>query len=168
MSASEPSLDDLQNTVKHELASEDTTRYGAALREIASAFGAVSATLHRAQDDTLHMVAYLGLPDALLAVTRKIPFGKGIAGACAARGEPVELCNLQIDTTGVARASAKQTGVAGAIAVPVWAPDGALVGTLGVGKAVPHDYTAAERGVLAACASLLGGALAAEPEIQVR
>jgi L-methionine (R)-S-oxide reductase len=144
------------------LTGSDALRYDDALRAIAAAFSAVSATLHRAdtQASMLHMVAYLGLPPALIEIVKHIPFGKGIAGLCAVQKAPVELCNLQTDSTGAARPSAKQTGVAGAISVPVFGPDGALIGTLGVGKPQPHDYTEAEHSLLAACASLLGTSLA--------
>ncbi len=138
-------------------------QYEAALRAVAASFGAVSGTLHRAdgKEPLLHMVAHLGLPEAILAVTSRIPFGKGIAGLCAERREPVTLCNLQTDDSGKARPNAKQTGVAGAIAVPVYAAGGALVGVLGVGKPNEHTYTADEHRLLAACADLFGRALSA-------
>jgi signal transduction protein with GAF and PtsI domain len=87
-------------------------------------------------------------------------FGKGIAGLCAAERRPISLCNLQTDTSGAARPGAKQTGVAGAISVPVFAPSSELIGTLGVGKIEAHTYTDEELSVLAACAVQLGAALA--------
>jgi L-methionine (R)-S-oxide reductase len=137
-------------------------QFDAALRAIAQAFGAVSATLHRADDDTrlLSIVSHLGLPEALLGVVSRIPYGKGIGGLCAERREPITLCNLQTDQSGAARPNAKQTGVAGAISVPVFGRDGKLIGTLGVGKPGEHDYTEAEHRTLASCASVLGDALA--------
>ena len=46
-----------------------------------------------------------------------IPFGKGMAGICAERREPVSMCNLQTDDSGVARPTAKETKVAGALEV---------------------------------------------------
>jgi len=143
--------------------SEGAPHYAVALRSVAEAFGAVSATLHRADANAqqLHMVAQLGLPEPLIALTRQIPFGKGIAGLCAAQREPITLCNLQTDTSGAARPNAKQTGVAGAISVPVFGPDGALVGTLGVGKLEEHTYSPDEIAILGRCAGHLGNALAA-------
>jgi len=78
--------------------------------------------------------------------------GKGIAGVAAERREPVEMCNLQTDTSGVAKAGAKQTQVQGTLAVPVM--DGErLCGTLGIGKQVPYDFTAAEKERLMSIAS---------------
>ena len=70
--------------------------------------------------------------------------GKGIAGAAAQRLEPVELCNLQTDTSGVAKPGAKQTNVQGSLAVPAL-HQGQLYGTLGVGMQTPHDFSESEK-----------------------
>jgi signal transduction protein with GAF and PtsI domain len=134
------------------------------LSALAKQFGAVTATLHRADLDArvLHLVSQLGLPEALVPITQRIPFGKGIAGLCAERQEPITLCNLQTDDSGAARPAAKQTGVAGAIAMPIFAEDErSLAGTLGIGKPGEHTYTEDEQRVLAAYASLFGRALTA-------
>lgn len=155
-------LSDLEGRVAEVLASQAPDRFEAALRAIASAFGAPTGTLHRADvgAQQLHLVAHLGLPEALIPITRQIPFGKGIAGLCAEQRQPVTLCNLQTDESGKARPNAKQTGVAGAIAVPVFGPERELNGILGVGKIEEHTYTEREHSVLAACADQLGRALA--------
>jgi signal transduction protein with GAF and PtsI domain len=159
--STEPTLEDLEQVVARALEGGGEQRFTSALQPIAGAFGAVTATLHRADSASsmLTMVAQLGLPEPLIAVTSRIPFGKGIAGLCAAQREPITLCNLQTDDSGAARPNAKQTGVAGAIAVPVFAPNGDLVGTLGVGKPGEHDYTPEEHRVLAQVANALGRAL---------
>ena len=73
-----------------------------------------------------------------------IPIGKGIAGAAAERLEPVELCNLQADLGGVAKAGARATNVKGSLAVPCL-HDGRLRGTLGIGLLTPHDFTESEK-----------------------
>jgi L-methionine (R)-S-oxide reductase len=153
----------VSQTLEQALAGGSEPRYDEALRAIAEAFGAVSATLHRADADAqlLHMVAHLGLPPPVVELTQRIPFGKGIAGLCAERREPITLCNLQTDDSGAARPNAKQTGVAGAIAVPVFAPSGALLGTLGVGKPYEHTYSDEEQGMLSDFGRVLGKALAA-------
>lgn len=113
---------------------------------VAADFDCVSGTLHRLdpQDGLLKLVAHLGIPPQLMPVIETIPVGKGIAGAAAARRAPVELCNLQTDTSGVAREAAKQTLVQGSLAVPVLNGD-VLCGTLGIGKRVPYDFTDAEK-----------------------
>ena len=111
-----------------------TTRFDAALAMIQSAFGAQMGTLHRLGDDQhLYLVAASpGLPEPVLAASRRIPLGKGIAGEAAATGKPVTLCNLQTDTSGVARPGAKATGLGGSLCVPVFAGE-RVVGALGVG-----------------------------------
>ena len=82
----------------------------------------------------------------MLEKISKIPFGKGIAGVAAATRKPVELCNLQQDLGGVANEDARKTGVSGSLAVPILSDDGEKVmGTLGVGKVVPYEFSDAEK-----------------------
>jgi L-methionine (R)-S-oxide reductase len=102
-----------------------------------------TGTLHRASagGDFLDLVCQIGVPDGLLDKISRIPMGKGIAGAAAEKREPVTLCNLQQDLGGVAKPDARQTGVSGSLAVPVFSSDRSRVlGTLGIGKFVPHDF----------------------------
>jgi len=142
-------------------ASEDG-RFAAALAVVQQAFNAQMGTLHRLDaDDHLHLVAVSpGLPEPVLAASRRIPLGKGIAGEAAATAKPVSLCNLQTDTSGVARPGAKATGLGGSLCVPAF--DGTrVVGTLGIGwmgeRAITDDETVA----LLAAARVLGPALGA-------
>lgn len=161
MSGESVPLNALENQVGQLLAGSNPERFDAALRTIAGSFAAATGTLHRADVGTqqLHLVAHLGLPEFLIAITKLIPFGKGIAGQCAVQLQPITICNLQTDDSGVAKPSAKKTGVEGAIAVPVLGPDGVLVGVLGVGKIEEHTYTDDEQQVLEACAAHIGKAL---------
>jgi len=87
---------------------------------VMASFGCATGTLHRLDpaDNLLELVVCRGIPDQLLPIISTIPIGKGIAGAAAERLEPVELCNLQTDTSGVAKPGAKQTNVQGSLAVP--------------------------------------------------
>lgn len=115
---------------------------------ILGSFGCQTGTIHQTAEDgqTLALVCQTGVPDSLLDRISLIPFGKGIAGAAAAREEAVELCNLQQDLGGVAKPDARQTGVSGSIAVPVFSPiDGTVTGTLGIGKFAPYQFTDAEK-----------------------
>ena len=119
------------------------------LSSVASDFDCLTATLHRLdpKDQHLKLVAHQGIPPQIMPMIQSIPVGKGIAGAAAERREPVELCNLQTDTSGVAKPAAKQTQVQGSLAVPVM--DGArLCGTLGIGKVVPYDFSDDEKAKL--------------------
>ena len=79
----------------------------------------------------------------MLEIVKTIPVGKGIAGETAAKNLPVTMCNLQTDTSGVAKPGAKQTGVGGALCVPIRSA-GKLVGTLGIGTRREYEYSAAE------------------------
>jgi len=127
------------------------------LREILHEFACQTGTLHRTHDDdgtTLALVAHQGVPENLLDKISHIPFGKGIAGAAAATKAPVELCNLQQDLGGVANPDARQTGVVGALAVPIFTTaEGKVIGTLGIGKYVPYTFTEDEKLTLAAHAT---------------
>lgn len=116
------------------------------LEAVMTDFDCVTGTLHRLDpaDNLLKLVVCRGIPDQLLPIISEIPIGKGIAGAAAERRAPVELCNLQTDTSGVAKPGAKQTNVQGSLAVPILF-GGELRGTLGVGKQTPHDFSEEEK-----------------------
>lgn len=118
-------------------------------------FGCQTGTLHRSDDEQwLDLVVAIGVPESLMPVISRIPFGKGIAGAAAAERRPVELCNLQKDLGGVAKEGARQTKVSGSLAVPVVSADGdRVLGTLGIGMVEPHEFSEAEKSRLAGIAA---------------
>jgi L-methionine (R)-S-oxide reductase len=119
------------------------------LQEAMAEFGCQTGTLHRAEGEWLHLVAQAGVPDFLLDKISLIPFGKGIAGVAASTREPVELCNLQQDLGGVAKEDARKTGVSGSLAVPILSETGEVLGTLGVGKVTPYEFSDVEKARLA-------------------
>lgn len=128
------------------------------LGSILADFGCQTGTIHRTAGDgeTLELVVQAGVPEVLLEKISTIPFGKGIAGAAAERKEAVELCNLQQDLGGVAKPDARQTGVSGSIAVPIFAGGSQqVIGTLGIGKYAPYEFTDAEKSSLAGIAAEL-------------
>lgn len=129
------------------------------LRSLLAEFGCQTGTVHRTgADGELKLEAQVGVPDFLLPRIASIPFGKGIAGCAAERKGPVQLCNLQTDTSGVARPEAKATGVNGSLAVPVLGEDGRVLGVIGIGKTVPHEFTETETARLEARARELAAA----------
>jgi L-methionine (R)-S-oxide reductase len=136
------------------LAGASDTDWSQFLNNVASDFGCTTGTLHRFDpvDNHLKLVASLRIPEVLMPVVQSIPIGKGIAGAAAERRAPIEMCNLQTDTSGVAKPGAKQTQVQGSLAVPVLDGD-RLCGTLGIGKMVPYDFTEEEKSKLMKLAS---------------
>lgn len=116
------------------------------LSDCIACFGCTTGTLHFLETGTsvLKLQTQIGIPSFLLPKISQIPIGKGMAGIAAERREPVEMCNLQTDTSGVARPAAKETKVEGSIAVPIML-DGTLYGTLGIAKPVPYEFTEEER-----------------------
>ena len=127
-------------------------------------FAADVGMIHRLNpaDGHLELVATSdGVPEPVLAASRRIPLGKGIAGETAQSGKPVSICNLQTDTSGVVRPGAKATGAQGALCVPVFAGD-RVVGTLGVGVRGERTFSEAETETLLAVARELAAPLAAE------
>ncbi len=119
-------------------------------------FDCPTGTIHvsEAGSDTLQLAAHRGIPDVVLENVRTIPFGKGMAGVAAERRAPVQVCNLQTDSSGVVRPGAKETKMAGSVAVPMIAA-GAIRGALGVAKPVPYDFSEGECELLLAAGSLI-------------
>jgi putative methionine-R-sulfoxide reductase with GAF domain len=115
------------------------------LRVVLKYFHSETGTIHRldGQRQLLQLVAQIGLPPQMLDVVKTIPVGKGIAGQVVAQNQPVTICNLQTEAGGVARPGAKQTGVGGALCVPVRAGDH-IAGTLGIGTTRAYEYTPEE------------------------
>src|ERR1017187_1471005 len=115
------------------------------LRPTLTQFPSETGTIHRLDAPTqlLHLVAQIGLPPQLLEVVKTIPVGKGIAGEPVAKTRPVTICNLQTDTSGVAKPGAKQTGVGGTLCVPIRNGE-KIIGTLGIGTMHEREYSAAE------------------------
>jgi signal transduction protein with GAF and PtsI domain len=122
-------------------------------------FDCQTGTVHRWRDGVLELAAHVNIPPPLLPIIATVPLGKGIAGLAAERRAPVSLCNLQTDTSGQARPQAKQTGMEGALAVPMLA-GGELRGVLGIAKATAHEWSEAEKAELLELAAALAARLA--------
>jgi L-methionine (R)-S-oxide reductase len=114
------------------------------LAAILGRFAADTGTIHRLDGDVLLLEAEVGLPPPVVAIVRRVPVGKGMAGLAAERNAPVSSCNIQVDTTGDVRPGARQTGVNGAIVVPIRDEAGAVRGTLGIGVHREYEYDADE------------------------
>jgi GAF domain-containing protein len=127
------------------------------LRETLKHFRSETGTIHilDPEKQLLHLAAQVGLPSQLLDVVKTVPVGKGIAGQVAAQNKPVSICNLQTDSSGVAKPGAKQTGVGGSLCVPI-RQDDKLTGTLGIGTIRPYEYTADETRALEEIGRRLG------------
>ena len=88
-----------------------------------------------------------GVPAIVLDRVRVVPIGKGMAGLAAERRQPVQVCNLQSDQSGVAKPMARETKMAGSIAVPMMVGK-RLYGVLGVAKPVTYEFDQAEISLL--------------------
>ena len=115
------------------------------LRDTLATFNSETGTIHKLHEPTqlLRLLAQVGLPPQLLDMVSISPVGKGIAGECVQKNRPVTMCNLQTDTSGVAKPRAKQTGVGGAVCVPI-RNDDKIIGTFGIGTRREYEYSAAE------------------------
>lgn len=127
-----------------------------ALERILADFQSETGTIHLLDQEKqlLHLAAQIGLPPQMLEVVKTIPVGKGIAGQTVAQNKPVTICNLQTDTSGVARPGAKQIGVGGALCIPI-RKGARIVGTIGIGTMRPYQYTLEETGRLESIAEVL-------------
>ena len=114
------------------------------LEEIVRRFQADTGTLHMIEDGVLVLKGQVGIPREIAEIVRRVPIGKGMAGLAAERNAPVSACNIQTDSSGDVRPRAKETGVNGAIVVPVRDARGNVRGTLGIGVHRAYDYTPEE------------------------
>jgi len=147
-----------RHTIIDSFLNKDRTDWQQVLATIISSFGCTTGTIHFLDDQTslLMVQAHQGIPPFLVPKLSGIPIGKGMAGIAAERREPVEMCNLQTDDSGVARPAAKETKVEGSIAVPMLL-NGKLYGTLGIAKPVPYDFTKEEVSDLLSIGEKIGG-----------
>ena len=127
------------------LLQEKSQHWNQILQTIITAFDCQTGTLHFLDSETnlLQLQTEIGIPDFLIPKLTTIPIGKGMAGIAAERKEPVEMCNLQIDNSGIARPAAKETKVEGSIAIPLLYND-QLYGTLGIAKDKSYIFTKEE------------------------
>ncbi len=132
-----------------------------ALKKILTRFDCAAGTLHDLDPSTglLRLRAAQAIPPHILEKVRTIPIGKGMGGLAAQRRQPVQVCNLQTDTSGVAKASAKETRMEGSIAVPMLHAD-QLHGVLGIAKPVAYEFAQEEISFLEQIGSTLARLLA--------
>jgi L-methionine (R)-S-oxide reductase len=114
------------------------------LERILDLFGADTGTIHILEDGILVLKAHVGVPPQVLQIVTRVPIGKGMAGLAAERNEPVSTCNIQVSGNADVGPGAKQTGVNGAIVVPIRDAEGRVLGTLGIGVHKQHDYSGTE------------------------
>ena len=109
-----------RNTISN-LLTKSEINWQDVLSETISYFDCSTGTIHLLEEKSslLHVKAHQGIPEFLLPKLSVIPVGKGMAGIAAQRKEAVEMCNLQTDSSGVARPAAKETKVEDSLAAPM-------------------------------------------------
>lgn len=126
------------------------------LGKLLAAFECPVGTIHTVDTSTgmLKIRARRGIPDSILDKVRMIPIGKGMAGIAAERKQAVQVCNLQTDSSGVAKPGARDTKMEGSISAPMLL-NGKLYGTLGVAKPIPYEFSDEESGALMDAGALI-------------
>lgn len=134
----------------------DNPNWDKILKDIISYFDCSTGTLHFLEEESglLKLKSQVGIPPFLIPKLETIPIGKGMAGIAAERKQPVEMCNLQTDNSGVARPAAKETKVEGSLAAPLLL-NGKLYGTLGVAKPTSYDFTEDEKNAILAIGEVI-------------
>ncbi len=156
-----PSSQPLLEELRHRLQSDgDNADFTALLERILTRFDCVVGTIHAFDFPSQRLIlrAQRGIPASIQSQVQSIPLGKGMAGLAAQRREPVQVCNLQSDDSGVAKPAARDTRMEGAISLPMLV-NGALRGTLGVSKPQAHEFSASEVEELMQIGALLGAHL---------
>ena len=103
----------------------------------------------------LALEAAANIPEAVQALVRQVPRGKGMAGLAWERGRPVQTCNLQSDASGDVRPGARAVAAQAAVALPVRDPAGALRAVVGIAFVGEREIEAAELEKLSASAAEL-------------
>ena len=150
--------DSLLKQIEDRLENEGVTEANlqAILDQTLKYFRCVVGTIHSLEtSNMLQLRAQTGIPEVILEQVSLIPIGKGMAGLAASRREPVQVCNLQSDDTGVAKQRAKETKMEGSIAVPILV-EGNLRGAMGIAKPEPYEFSKDEIQLLLQIASLVG------------
>jgi signal transduction protein with GAF and PtsI domain len=119
-------------------------------------FRCSTGTIHMLDESSEMLVlrAAKGVPDIVLDRVRIVPIGKGMAGLAAERRQPVQVCNLQRDQSGVAKPVARETRMQGCIAVPMLIGE-KLGGVIGVAKPVSYEFDGNEIDRLLGIGSLI-------------
>lgn len=111
------------------------------LRDFIGSHGGVAGSVHELEGELLTLRASLNLPPPVVAATRTIPKGKGMAGLAWEREKPVLTCNLKTDDTGDVRPGAKAVQAAAAIAIPVTDASGAIRAVVGIAFREERDFS---------------------------
>ena len=138
-------IDPLLSEIEHLLEGQKQVTLDTILDRILDRFHCAVGTVHLLDpiSGTLKLRAQKGVAEIILDRIRVVPIGKGMAGLAAERRQPVQVCNLQSDQTGVAKPVAKETKMEGSIAVPMLV-NNKLHGVVGVAKPITYEFSQPE------------------------
>jgi hypothetical protein len=115
------------------------------LQEFLRAHGGVAGTVHRVvAADMMELDAAVNIPPPVVAATRQIPVGKGMAGIAMAENRAVSTCNLRDDQTGVVKPGAKAVGAGAAVAFPIHDGAGNVRAVVGIAWKEERELGTAE------------------------
>lgn len=114
------------------------------LEAFLSEHGGVAGSVHVPVEGMLALRAQVNLPPPVVALTRRIPKGKGMAGLAWERGRPVATCDLQTDESGDVRPGAKAVNAQAALAIPVDGQGGVLRAVVGIAFLGERDFSEAD------------------------
>lgn len=119
------------------------------LRAFVERHGGFLGSVHLAEladKGEIVLVAAHNLPPSLANAAAVVAIGKGMAGVTAERKAPVGITDLQTDTSGVARPTARVSGSKGSVTVPVFAPDDPtrVAAVVGLAFPEPREFTEEE------------------------
>ena len=125
------------------------------LEEFVAKHGGIAGTVHVLRGELLELDAARNIPIPVQNLTRTIPRGKGMAGLAWERGEPVQTCNLQTDTTGNVQPGARAVAAQAAVALPVRGEAGQIRAVVGIAFAGQRELEAPELARLGEAAATL-------------
>jgi len=139
------------------------------LDQVLARFQCITGTIHSLDraSGLLHLRAQRGIPAVIMDKVARIPVGKGMAGLAAERKEPVQVCNLQTDTSGKAKPGARETRMEGSIASPMLVENSILRGVIGIAKPVAYEFKAEEQSLLLEIGATLGRHLGGQTKQEV-
>ncbi|WP_437623182.1 GAF domain-containing protein [Sorangium sp. So ce1151] len=117
--------------------------------------GGIAGTVHLIEGDALALAAAVNIPEKVQEVTRVVPRGKGMAGLAWERGQPVQTCNLQTDSSGDVRPGARAVAAQAAVALPVRDASAGVRAVVGIAFAGERDLDQEELARLAERAGAL-------------
>lgn len=110
------------------------SRIDRALQDALAQLRGNSGTIHLKEPErqVLRLMASREIPAEILELVQEVPWGKGMAGIAAERGQPVYFCNLAQSDSPDIHPVVRASGLQDAIVVPMMHGHD-VVGTIGIG-----------------------------------